>query len=353
MCLRTLHNTALRRITQIMTQTHTLLVTGGAGFIGSCFVAQRIAAGDRVIVLDALTYAGRMENLRDIPAASGQLVFIKGDITDGTLVRRLLREHAITALINFAAESHVDNSIAESAPFIHTNIIGVHTLLETARDYYNQLPPESQKTFRMVQVSTDEVYGSLGAEGYFTEQSPMLPNSPYSASKAAGDMLARAWFHTYGLPVIVTNCSNNYGPRQFPEKLIPHMIACALSGKPLPVYGDGLNVRDWIHVEDHSRGVMLALEKGIPGETYCFGGRAERTNIDLVRTLCSLLDALSPRNDGAPYASQITFVKDRLGHDRRYAIDDSRAERELGFTRAHDFESGLRDTVQWYLAYTR
>lgn len=328
----------------------TLLVTGGAGFIGSAFVGQRIATGDRVVVLDALTYAGDRENLAWIKVPDGNLIFVQGDIADGALVQRLFNEHRFHKVINFAAETHVDNSIAESSPFVRTNMVGVHTLLEVSRRYYDSLPDDEKKQFRFVQISTDEVYGSLGPKGYFTEKSVMQPNSPYSASKAAGDHLARAWFHTYGLPTIVTNCSNNYGPRQHKEKLIPHMIHCALAGEKLPVYGDGKNIRDWIHVDDHCAGVWLAAKKGKPGETYCFGGAAERKNIDLVNAICDLLDELKPRADKKSYSAQITFVEDRPGHDRRYAIDDSKAEKDLGFKRSHDFDSGLRATVKWYLA---
>ncbi len=327
---------------------HTLLVTGGAGFIGSAFVRQAVAAGQRVIVLDVLTYAGHRINLEGVDVNLHTLVV--GDIADGTLVAKLLRDHAIDAVAHFAAESHVDNSISKPSAFIDTNIVGTYRLLEAAREYWNALAPDKKDSFRFLQVSTDEVYGSLGPKGAFSETTAMKPNSPYSASKAAGDHLARAWHKTYGLPVLVTNCSNNYGPRQHPEKLIPHMITRALSGESLPVYGDGKNIRDWIHVEDHCAGVALALAKGVPGETYCFGGQAEFTNIDLVTIICKTLDKLKPRNRGGSYESQIAFVKDRLGHDKRYAIDDTKAKRELGFKRRHNFESGLRATVEWYLA---
>ncbi|MBI3631005.1 MAG: dTDP-glucose 4,6-dehydratase [Candidatus Sungbacteria bacterium] len=322
----------------------TLLVTGGAGFIGSAFVRQAIAAGQCVIVLDALTYAGHRINLEGVDCT-----LVVGDIADGALVAGLLKQHNIDAVAHFAAESHVDNSISKPSAFIDTNIVGTYRLLEAAREYWNALDAKKKETFRYLQVSTDEVYGSLGPTGAFSETTAMKPNSPYSASKAAGDHLARAWHKTYGLPVLVTNCSNNYGPRQHPEKLIPHMITCALSGKPLPVYGDGKNVRDWIHVEDHCAGVALALEKGAVGETYCFGGQAEEANLNLVNQLCAILDELRPRSGGGSYASQITFVTDRLGHDRRYAIDDTKARSKLGFTRRHNFASGLRATVEWYL----
>lgn len=333
-----------------MESTSHLLVTGGAGFIGSTFVGQCAARGHKVTVLDKLTYAGHPENLRWIDAQKykGSYELVKGDICDGATVLKLLKDRQIDAIVNFAAESHVDNSIDSPAEFIQTNIFGTYSMLESARQYWNGLADNKKNQFRYVQVSTDEVYGSLGKDGKFTEQSPYQPNSPYSASKASADMLVRAWFETYKLPTITTNCSNNYGPRQFPEKLIPLMITHALTGKPLPVYGDGLNVRDWIHVEDHGNGVYLALTKGECGQTYCFGGNAERTNLEVVNAICDTLQELAPQK-GKDYRSLITFVKDRLGHDRRYAIDDARAQKELGFTRTHSFESGLKATVQWYL----
>jgi dTDP-glucose 4,6-dehydratase len=324
----------------------TLLVTGGAGFIGSTFVAQQVKLGRYVVVLDALTYAGHRENLKWI---KGGWELVEGNICDGALVSKLLSEHQPDAIVNFAAESHVDQSIAASAVFIETNIRGTHVLLEAARHYWSALNGDKKSTFRFVQISTDEVYGSLGEDGKFNEDSPIRPNSPYSASKAAGDHLGRAWFETYGLPTIVTHCTNNYGPRQYPEKLIPLMIFKALSGERLPVYGDGRNVRDWIHVEDHCSGVTLVLEKGRPGEAYDFGGDAEKRNLDVVHALCDILDAMRPRADKKSYREQIAFVKDRPGHDFRYAIDSSKAERELGFTRRYDFASGLRQTVEWYL----
>jgi dTDP-glucose 4,6-dehydratase len=332
-------------------QKKTYILTGGAGFIGSCAVGQLVQTGAHVVVLDALTYAGFEENLSWIKDAGykGSYELVRGSITDGGLVAQLLKTHRPHAVLNFAAESHVDNSIAAPSEFIHTNIIGTYTMLEAARAYYEALGDEEKKHFRFVQVSTDEVYGSLGETGKFHEEYPMQPNSPYSASKAAGDHLARAWFHTYKFPTIVTNCTNNYGARQYPEKLIPLTITNALSGKHLPIYGDGLNIRDWIHVEDHAAGVLLALAKGTVGETYCFGGNAEKTNIQVVHGLCDILDELRPKADGTSYRTQITFVEDRKGHDRRYAIDDSKAQKALGFTRKHSFESGLRDTVQWYL----
>lgn len=329
----------------------TLLVTGGAGFIGSCFVSQAVKKGYHVVVLDALTYAGHKENLDWIkPENGGSWELAVGSICDAATVRELLAKHQPQGIVSFAAESHVDNSISGPGAFIDTNIIGCYTMLEAARNYWNALSGATKDNFRFVQISTDEVYGSLGETGKFSEETAMAPNSPYSASKAAGDHLARAWFETYGLPTIVTNCTNNYGPRQHPEKLIPLMITRALSGEPLPVYGDGKNIRDWIHVEDHSAGVMLALEKGNPGETYCFGGDAEKKNIDVVNTLCQILADVQPRPNGQKYEALITYVKDRLGHDRRYAIDDSKAQRELGFTRKYTFEQGIRETVDWYLA---
>lgn len=327
-----------------------VLVTGGAGFIGSCFVGMAVEKGWRVIVLDALTYAGHPENLSWVKpsAAGGSYELVKGDIADGALVLELLRKHNIDAVVNFAAESHVDNSISGPAAFIDTNIVGTYRLLEAVREYWNALG-EGKDGFRFLQISTDEVYGSLGEEGKFTEETAYAPNSPYSASKAASDHLVRAWHHTYGLPVITTHCTNNYGPRQFPEKLIPVMITNALAGKKLPVYGNGSNVRDWIYVEDHCRGIMLALEKGRVGEPYDFGGGVEMSNLELVNIICAQLDSLRPRADGKKYAAQIAFVTDRLGHDQRYAIDDSKSRNELGFAQKKPFEDMLRDTIQWYL----
>lgn len=327
-----------------MTQYNTILVTGGAGFIGSTFVAQCVGRGTKVIVLDALTYAGHRENLEWINKDSGgDWSLVQGDIADRPLVEKLLREHKVDALLNFAAESHVDNSISGPKAFIDTNIGGTFQLLEAARGYAKEKPG-----FRYLQVSTDEVYGSLGPTGKFSETTPYAPNSPYSASKAAADHLVRAWHETYGLDTIITHCTNNYGPRQHPEKLIPRMIHCALSGEKLPVYGKGNNVRDWIHVEDHANGVWLALTKGKAGQAYDFGGDAEEENLKLVKKLCAILDAKHPKNSGK-YEEQIAFVTDRLGHDLRYAIDDSKSQVELGFTRAYTIEKGLEKTVQWYL----
>jgi dTDP-glucose 4,6-dehydratase len=334
-----------------------LLVTGGAGFIGSTFVRQQVAQGRDVIVLDALTYAGHRANLDGVgggsasgAAGQGKCNLVVENICAGAKVLELLRGQKIEAIVNFAAESHVDRSIDSPSAFIETNIRGTYSLLQAAFEYWNALTDKT--SFRFVQISTDEVYGSLGASGKFSETTAYAPNSPYSASKASADMLVRAWHHTYGLPTLTTNCSNNYGPRQFPEKLIPHMIDCATTGRPLPVYGDGGNIRDWIHVEDHSAGVGLALEKGMLGGTYCFGGNAEKNNLDVVKGICNELDTLKPRADGKPHDSAIQFVKDRPGHDRRYAIDDSLATRELGFKRKYGFTEGLAQTVRWYLDNT-
>lgn len=322
----------------------TYLVTGAAGFIGSEFVRQLSGSAKQVVVLDALTYAGHLENLEGV-----DVDFVQGQIQDPKSVAAVFEKYTINTVVNFAAESHVDRSIEKPADFVETNVVGVSTLLAASLATWEKRSARERDDFRFVQVSTDEVFGQLGETGHFTETSPYAPSSPYSASKAGGDLLARAWYHTYKLPVIVTNCSNNYGPRQYPEKLIPHMIRCALSGKALPVYGDGRNVRDWIHVSDHSAGVNLAIEKGKPGETYCFGGRSERRNIDVVKLICAELDQLKPKARGT-YADQIEFVEDRKGHDWRYAIDDSKAERELGFTRRYSkFEDGLKHTVRWYL----
>ena len=325
----------------------TLLVAGGAGFIGSTFVEMAIARGHRVVVLDALTYAGHRESL----PVHERCKLVVGNISDASLVSTLLRAEKVDAVVNFAAETHVDRSIDAPGDFIDTNVVGTFRMVQAALDYWRSLPARSAESaaFRYLQVSTDEVYGALGATGKFTEASPISPNSPYAASKAAGDLLVRAWVHTYGLPAITTNCSNNYGPRQNPEKLIPHLTTCALAGKPLPIYGNGRNMRDWIHVEDHCAGIFLALERGTVGRTYCFGGDAERENIDVARQICRILDTLRPRSDGASYATQIQFVADRPGHDLRYAIDDTLAQTELGFTRRYRFEEGLAACVQWYL----
>ena len=327
----------------------TWLVTGGAGFIGGNFVLDAVASGVRVVTLDALTYAGNRDTLAPLDGNPGH-VFVQGDIGDRDLVARLLAEHRPQAIVNFAAESHVDRSIDGPAAFVQTNVVGTFSLLEAAREYYRGLGGEARAAFRFLHVSTDEVYGSLGDEGRFTEETPYAPNSPYSASKAASDHLVRAYHHTYGLPVLTTNCSNNYGPFQFPEKLIPLVILKALAGEPLPVYGDGRNVRDWLFVKDHCAAIRRVLEAGRIGETYNVGGDAERQNIEVVKAICALLDQRRPREDGQPRESQITFVKDRPGHDRRYAIDAGKIQSELGWRPTVDFEQGMAATVDWYLA---
>ena len=328
----------------------TLLVTGCAGFIGSNFVRLHLSTyEEHVVNLDKLTYAGNLHNLADL-AGDPRYVFHQGDIGDRALVRRLFEIHRPRAVIHFAAESHVDRSIGGPEDFIETNIVGTFRLLEETRRYWADLNAAKKSDFRFVQVSTDEVYGSLDeGEPAFTEDHQFAPNSPYAASKAASDHLIRAWHHTFGLPVLTTNCSNNYGPYHFPEKLIPLVILNALSGKDLPIYGDGLQVRDWLHVEDHCRAIMTVLQSGRLGETYNIGGWNEKTNLDVVRTICDLLDDLSPRADGGQYSSLIRFVTDRPGHDRRYAIDARKIELELGWRPIETFETGLRKTVQWYL----
>ena len=329
-----------------------ILITGGAGFIGSNFVLDWLAAGgDAVVNLDKLTYAGNPANLAALEGDSRH-IFVPGDIGDAALVDRLLAEHRPQAIVNFAAESHVDRSIHGAEDFIATNIVGTFRLLESARGYWRQLPADQKAAFRFLHVSTDEVYGSLAPEApAFTEQHVYQPNSPYSASKAASDHLVRAWHHTHGLPVLTTNCSNNYGPYHFPEKLIPLMIVNALAAKPLPIYGDGRQVRDWLYVADHCSAIRRVLEAGRPGEVYNIGGWNEKTNLDIVHTICSLLDELQPRADGQSYRTQITHVPDRPGHDRRYAIDARKIERELGWRPAETFDSGIRKTVAWYLAH--
>jgi dTDP-glucose 4,6-dehydratase len=326
-----------------------LLITGGAGFIGSNLVLQSIAVtGEPVVNLDKLTYAGNRDNLEGLRGDARHL-FVQGDICDRALLRRLLAEHRPRAILHLAAESHVDRSIEGPAEFVQTNVVGTFALLEEARAYWSGLAAPERAAFRFLHVSTDEVYGSLGpGDPAFSETTPYAPNSPYSASKAASDHLVRAYWHTYGLPVLTTNCSNNYGPHQFPEKLIPLMIHQALAGKPLPVYGDGQNVRDWLYVLDHCAALRAVLERGRLGEVYNIGGSAERKNIDLVRTLCALLDDARPRTGGS-YADLISFVKDRPGHDRRYAIDSRKIQRELGWRPQESFESGLKNTVRWYL----
>ncbi len=327
----------------------TILVTGGAGFIGSCFVRQCIAAHRaRVVNLDWLTYAGNLDSLRPVED-DPEYLFVHGDIADRAMVDRLLAEHQPAAIVHFAAESHVDRSIDSPAAFVRTNVLGTFELLDAARTYVTRLSPQRRGGFRFLHVSTDEVYGSLGPSGRFTETSPYDPSSPYSASKAAADHFVRAYYRTFGLPVLVTNCSNNYGPYQFPEKLIPLMILNAVEGKPLPVYGDGQNVRDWLFVEDHCQALWKVLAAGRPGETYNIGGNCERTNLDVVQTICHTVDELRSGLAHAPCSSLITFVEDRPGHDRRYAIDASRIRKELGWAAEHDFASGIRRTVQWYL----
>ncbi|MCE2780685.1 dTDP-glucose 4,6-dehydratase [Limnohabitans sp.] len=329
----------------------TLLVTGGAGFIGANFVLDWLAASDEpVINLDKLTYAGNPETLASLQGDARHLL-VQGDIGDAALVSRLLAEHQPRAVVNFAAESHVDRSIHGPGDFIETNIVGTFRLLESVRGYWAALPEVDQTAFRFLHVSTDEVYGSLAkTEPAFTERHRYEPNSPYSASKAASDHLVRAWHHTYGLPVLTTNCSNNYGPYHFPEKLIPLMIVNALAGKPLPVYGDGMQIRDWLYVKDHCSAIRRVLQAGRLGEVYNVGGWNEKPNIEIVQTVCALLDELRPRADGKPYSEQITYVTDRPGHDRRYAIDARKLEAELGWKPAETFETGIRKTVEWYLA---
>ncbi len=335
----------------------TTLVTGGAGFIGCNFVRLLLAeTTEQVVVVDALTYAGSLESLKDA-ARNGRYAFERVDIADRDGIRRVFRERRPSAVVNFAAESHVDRSIDDPLAFVHTNLLGCFELLEAARLHLRERSPAERAAFRFLHVSTDEVYGSLGPTGAFLEDTPYAPNSPYAATKAGADHLARAWHQTYGLPVLVTNCSNNYGPFQFPEKLIPLMILNAAEGKPLPIYGDGGNVRDWIHVEDHCRGVLAALRAGSAGEKYNLGGHAEHSNLEVVETICEALEALRPAAKNPALATRglksytqlRTFVQDRPGHDRRYAIDPAKARRELGFEPRYSFEAGLRATVAWYL----
>jgi dTDP-glucose 4,6-dehydratase len=335
-----------------------LLVTGGCGFIGSNFIRQRLlepkgtgASLDRLVNLDALTYAGNPANLADL-ASDPRYVFAQGDIGDTALVARLLQEHAIDAVVNFAAESHVDRSIDSPEPFVQTNVVGTLRLLNAVRLHWAALPEPKKTRFRFLHVSTDEVYGTLAPnDPAFTEETPFAPNSPYAASKAASDHLVRAYQHTYHLPTLTTNCSNNYGPFHFPEKLIPLVILNALEGKPLPVYGDGMQIRDWLYVEDHAAAIWLVLQRGHIGETYNIGGLNEQPNIEIVRRICSLLDQKSPRADGQPYAKQITYVTDRPGHDRRYAIDCTKLQRELGWSPRESFATGIEKTVDWYLTH--
>ena len=328
-----------------------ILVTGGAGFIGSNFIVQWLAeTGEPVVNLDKLTYAGRLSNL-GTAQQDARHQFVQGDIADAALVARLLTTHRPRALVHFAAESHVDRSISGPAEFIKTNVEGTFVLLEASLKFWREALNGDPQSFRFLHVSTDEVYGSLGpSDAAFTESHPYSPSSPYAASKAASDHLVRAWHHTYGLQTLITNCSNNYGPRQFPEKLMPLMIVNALAGKELPVYGDGLQVRDWLFVDDHCQALREVLARGRVGETYNIGGRCEKTNLEIVQTLCSLLDEARPRPDGLSYREQIRHVTDRLGHDRRYAIDSSKIEKELGWRPRESLESGLRKTVDWFVS---
>jgi len=328
----------------------TIMVTGGAGFIGSNFVLDWLALSDEAVInIDKLTYAGNLENLQSLKGHNGH-VFVRSDIGDAATVGELLRTHKPRAVVNFAAESHVDRSIHGPADFIETNVVGTFRLLEAVKSYWTDLSDADKRAFRFLHVSTDEVYGTLSpTDDAFRETNRYEPNSPYSASKAASDHLVRAYHHTYGLPVLTTNCSNNYGPYHFPEKLIPLCIHNALAGKPLPIYGDGQQVRDWLYVKDHCSAIRRVLDAGQLGETYNIGGWNEKANLQVVETLCTILDELSPRKDGVSYAQQITFVKDRPGHDRRYAIDATKIERELGWKPAETFETGIRKTVKWYL----
>ena len=327
-----------------------ILVTGGAGFIGANFVLDWLAHHDEpVINVDKLTYAGNLENLASLQG-DVRHIFVQADIGDSAVIGQLLAQHQPRAVVNFAAESHVDRSIHGPEDFIQTNVVGTFRLLEAVRAYWNGLEGEAKTSFRFLHVSTDEVYGTLSlTDPAFTEENNYEPNSPYSASKAASDHLVRAWHHTYGLPVLTTNCSNNYGPLHFPEKLIPLMIVNALAGKPLPIYGDGQQIRDWLYVRDHCSAIRRVLEAGKVGETYNVGGWNEKANIDIVKTVCALLDELRPRTDGKSYAEQITFVTDRPGHDRRYAIDPTKIETELGWKPKYNFDTGIAQTIQWYL----
>ena len=330
-------------------EKQTILVTGGAGFIGGNFVLDAVASGEfDVVNLDALTYAGNPETLAPV-SENPDHVFVRGRIGHRELVDRLLTQYRPSAVVNIAAETHVDRSIDGPKAFVQTNVVETHELLEAALSYWGALQGGEHDAFRFLHVSTDEVYGTLGPTGYFTEECPFRPNSPYAASKAASDHLVRAYHHTYGLPTLTTNCSNNYGPYHFPEKLIPLMILTALRGEPLPVYGDGQQIRDWLYVEDHCGAIRTVLERGTPGETYNVGGHNERTNLEVVKTVCALLNELAPHSPHAPHESLITFVTDRPGHDRRYAIDAGKIERDLGWVPEETLETGLEKTVRWYL----
>ncbi len=331
-----------------MNKGKTILITGGCGFIGSNLVRLALKKGYIVVNLDKLTYAGNPDSLSDVEAHPGY-TFVQGDICDHALVLRLLEEHRPAGILHLAAESHVDRSIDGPEEFIQTNIVGTHRLLAAALTYWKSLPEPEKASFRFLHVSTDEVFGSLGPEGFFDESTPYDPRSPYSASKASSDHLVRAYGHTYGLPTLLTNCSNNYGPYQFPEKLIPLVINSAIRNKLLPVYGDGGNVRDWLYVEDHCEALLKVLEAGKQGETYALGGHSEKTNMQIVRSICAILDELHPRDDGISYAEQISFVPDRPGHDRRYAIDASKIDTDLSWKPQTPFDDGLRQTVRWYL----
>ena len=344
-----------------MAEKQTILLTGGCGFIGTNMVRMLIESGKyRLVNLDALTYAANPISLEDLEGHP-DYIFVRGSITDGGLVASLFSKYHPSGVMHLAAESHVDRSIVSAGDFVHTNVVGTYTMLEAARNYWNDLPEQEKKNFRFLHVSTDEVFGSLGPEGYFSEETPYAPNSPYSASKAASDHFVRAYYHTYGLPTVITNCSNNYGPYQFPEKLIPLMILHALSGKSLPVYGDGANIRDWIYVGDHCNAVKTAYEKGRPGEVYAVGANNEQKNLDLVHKICDTLDDIAPpveipelRERGLKsYKELIRFVTDRPGHDRRYAIDSAKITRELGWQPEVPFEAGLRHTIEWYLSHPR
>jgi len=326
------------------------LITGGSGFIGSHFVEKVCALGNKAIVLDKLTYAADLNNLKSV-ANNPNYKLVKGDIADHDLVTKILNEEQIDFVVNFAAESHVDNSIKAPESFIQTNIVGTFNMLNCALNYYKNLSGDKKNNFRFLHVSTDEVYGSLSlTDPKFNEENPYKPNSPYSASKAASDHLVRAWFETYNLPTITTNCSNNFGPHQHHEKLIPTVITSAISNKIIPIYGNGKNIRDWIFVKDHADGIFMALQKGVSGETYCFGGECEKENIDIAKEICEILDQVKPRADGKSYANQIQFVTDRMGHDKRYAISNAKVEREFGFKPSKAFKERLKETVLWYLA---